>query len=310
MVKKWKDDFATKAFIEVSNWIHNKYCSKVDIIVEEETYNSISVTTKNTKFIILKNVKNNNEDIDLVIVLGGDGTILHLSSLFQVGFMPPVLAYNLGSMGFLTSFNYKEFKQDIDKMITGNYYKKIRQRLSAKIVRKEEQEEEEEIHIVLNEVVIDRGASPYLTNLDVYCDNYLVTTIQADGVIIASATGSTAYSLSAGGSLVHPSVTALLVTPICPHTLSFRPIILPNNVELKIQVPSQSHTPVNVAFDGRNNRQLKPGDCIIILQSNSPYITVSKSDTHIEWFNAISNLLNWNKRLLQKGKSKDQFPNS
>jgi NAD kinase len=91
-------------------------------------------------------------------------------------------------------------------------------------------------HTVLNEVVIDRGSSPYLSNLDVFCDDLHVTTVQADGLIVATTTGSTAYSLSAGGSMVHPQVPAILVTPICPHSLSFRPLLFPDAAELKIHV--------------------------------------------------------------------------
>lgn len=104
---------------------------------------------------------------------------------------------------------------------------------------------------ILNEVVIDRGPSPYLSVIDLACDAQYLTTVQADGIIIATPTGSTAYNLAAGGSIVYPSVPAILVTPICPHTLSFRPMLLPDSARLVCTVPEECRSNGWVSFDGK-----------------------------------------------------------
>lgn len=114
--------------------------------------------------------------------------------------------------------------------------------------------------LVLNEVVIDRGPSPYLSNIDLFLDGKHITSVQGDGLIISTPTGSTAYSGSAGGSMVHPSVPCIMVTPICPHSLSFRPIVVPAGVELKISISPDSRNTSWVSFDGRNHQQLLHGD--------------------------------------------------
>lgn len=100
---------------------------------------------------------------------------------------------------------------------------------------KKDQKEHESYHLVLNEVVLDRGLSPFLSNLDLYIEEKYITTVQGDGLIVSTPTGSTAYAVAAGASMVHPSVPAIMVTPICPHSLSFRPIVVPAGIELKVR---------------------------------------------------------------------------
>jgi NAD+ kinase len=123
---------------------------------------------------------------------------------------------------------------------------------------------------VLNEVVIDRGPAAYISNLDVYCNGAPITCVQGDGLLVATPTGSTAYSVSAGGSIVHPSVPAILLTPICPHSLSFRPIVVPSTVELKVQVPLDARNSAWVSMDGRNRLRLNQGDFVRITVSHYP----------------------------------------
>jgi NAD kinase len=175
-----------------------------------------------------------NSSIDFVITLGGDGTVLFASSLFQ-GRMPPILPFNLGSLGFMGVFSFKDFKATVSNVIEKELRVNMRMRLECEIVRGTDSKESVETQQppsvtdstptkfqILNDVVIDRGPSAYLSNLELYGNEAHITTVQADGLVIATPTGSTAYSLSAGGSVVHPQVSCILVTPICPHTLSFR----------------------------------------------------------------------------------------
>ncbi|CAI0450138.1 unnamed protein product [Linum tenue] len=148
----------------------------------------------------------------------------------------------------------------------------LNKRLQCYVIRdeaKNEYETEEPI-LVLNEVTIDRGISSYLTNLECYCDNSFVTTVQGDGLILSTTSGRTAYSLAAGGSMVHPQVPGILFTPICPHSLSFRPLILPENVTVRVQVPFNSRSPAWASFDGKDRKQLAMHLCAAWLHGLSP----------------------------------------
>lgn len=147
---------------------------------------------------------------------------------------------------------------------------------------------------VLNELVIDRGPSPYVSNLELYGDDELLTVVQADGCIFSTPTGSTAYSLSAGGSLVHPDIPAILLTPICPHTLSFRPMVLSDTMALRVAVPRNSRATAYCAFDGKGRIELRQGDHVTITASQYPFPTVTRTDT--EWFDSVSRTLRWNVR--------------
>lgn len=129
---------------------------------------------------------------------------------------------------------------------------------------------------VLNEAVVDRGPSPYLSTIDLTCDDRYLTTVQGDGVIIATPTGSTAYSLAAGGSMVHPSVPAILLTPICAHTLSFRPMLLPDSCILTAEVPLDCRSNAWVSFDGKFRQELVKGDKLEVQMSSFPMPTVNR----------------------------------
>lgn len=235
---------------------------------------------------------------DFVICLGGDGTVLHANTLFQNS-MPPLMAFNLGSLGFLTPFRVKRYKQSISGVLSQCRIT-LRSRLFCVVVKNVDGKEQVTKRTVLNEVVIDRGYSPYLSNLECFCDNVPITTIQADGIIVSSTTGSTAYSLSAGGSMVHPQVPAILFTPICPHSLSFRPLIFPDSVELKIQIPFDSRSTAWASFDGREQTELHRGDHLIIRVSKWPFVCIRDSDSVSDWFKSLADCLHWNDRRKQK----------
>lgn len=153
---------------------------------------------------------------------------------------------------------------------------------------------------ILNDLVVDRGPSPFVSMLEVFADNNHLTTAQADGLCISTPTGSTAYSLSAGGSLVYPDIPAILITPICPHTLSFRPMLLPDSMELRIAVPYHSRSNAWASFDGRGRIEIKRGDHIKVTASPYPFPTVYPEDQPNPWFDSVSRTLNWNQRQKQK----------
>lgn len=236
------------------------------------------------------------ECVDLVVCLGGDGLILHVSTLFR-GPVPPVLSFNLGSLGFLTPFDFKDFESNMSSVFSGQCLLSLRMRLTCSVLRDGQVVKEFD---VLNEVVVDRGASPYLSNLDCFCDGKLITTVQADGIIMSTPTGSTAYSMSAGGSMVHPSVPAILFTPICPHSLSFRPIVFPDAAQLRIDVAADSRSTAWASFDGKYRQQLRRGDGLMVQMSMFPVPTVNAEDDTSDWFASLDRAFNFNSRAKQK----------
>lgn len=243
------------------------------------------------------------ERVDLVACLGGDGVILHASNLFRDA-VPPVVSFNLGSLGFLTSHTFEGYKHDLRAVIHGNntvdgVYITLRMRLRCEVFRNGKAMPGK-IFDVLNEVVVDRGSNPYLSKIECYEHDRLITKVQGDGVIIATPTGSTAYSTAAGGSMVHPNVPCMLFTPICPHSLSFRPVILPDSARLELKIPQNTRSNAWVSFDGKRRQQLSRGDSVRISMSQHPLPTVNKSDQTCDWFHSLIRCLNWNERLDQK----------
>ncbi|RAK95756.1 putative NAD+ kinase Utr1 [Aspergillus ibericus CBS 121593] len=241
------------------------------------------------------------EKFDLVLTLGGDGTVLFTSWLFQ-RIVPPVLCFSLGSLGFLTNFEFENYKSHLNAVM-GDVGMRVnlRMRFTCTVFRKDRSKgaeagavEEGEQFEVLNELVIDRGPSPYVSNLELYADNDLLTVVQADGCIFSTPTGSTAYSLSAGGSLIHPSIPGILLTPICPHTLSFRPMVLSDSLLLRIAVPAGSRSTAYCSFDGKGRVELRQGDYVTVEASQYPFPTVVAGSG--EWFESVQRALRWNTR--------------
>lgn len=153
---------------------------------------------------------------------------------------------------------------------------------------------------VLNEVLVDRGSHPFLSSLELFIDADHVTTVAADGLLISTPTGSTAYSMSAGGAMVAPALQAILLTPICPHSLSFRPIIVPDTCVVELVVPEDARSAVCASFDGRNRISLRQGDSLVMYASSKPLTTIKQRAFNHEWFVSIQQKLHWNIREKQK----------
>ncbi|KAF9507880.1 hypothetical protein BS47DRAFT_1303452, partial [Hydnum rufescens UP504] len=211
--------------------------------------------------------------IDLVVTLGGDGTILHASSLFNNDPVPPVLSFSLGTLGFLLPFDINSLESALAEVMAGHMSILPRMRLSCKIrnidgtVRATSDGSWE----VMNEVSLHRGTSPHLTSVDAYVDGQHLTAAVSDGLIISTPTGSTAYSLSSGGPIVHPSVKALLLTPVAPLSLSFRPLVLPGWSRISYAyMNASSRTSACVSMDGRQAGVLSPGESVDVEASQHP----------------------------------------
>ena len=258
---------------------------------------------------------NSPDKFDLVLTLGGDGTVLFTSWLFQ-RIVPPILSFALGSLGFLTNFPFETYKSTLDRIMEGSGMRvNMRMRFTCTVYRAVDNKRrrgasssistiastpeliEDSQFEVLNELVIDRGPSPYVSNLELYGDTHLLTIIQADGCIISTPTGSTAYSLSAGGPLTHPSIPGILLTPICPHTLSFRPMVLSDTLCLRICVPKASRSTAYASFDGKGRVELRRGDEVRVEAGRYPFPTVvGEGGTGGEWFESVRRALRWNTR--------------
>lgn len=289
---------------EVASFLH--YQENMNVLVEPDVHD---IFARIPGFGFVQTFYNQDtsdlhERVDLVACLGGDGVILHASNLFRDA-IPPVVSFNLGSLGFLTSHTFEEYQHDLRAVIHGNntvdgVYITLRMRLRCEVFRNGKAMPGK-IFDVLNEVVVDRGSNPYLSKIECYEHDRLITKVQGDGVIIATPTGSTAYSTAAGGSMVHPNVPCMLFTPICPHSLSFRPVILPDSARLELKIPHDTRSNAWVSFDGKRRQQLSRGDSVRISMSQHPLPTVNKFDQTGDWFHSLIRCLNWNERLDQKG---------
>jgi NAD+ kinase len=265
VIKKVRDMSVLPPFIELVRWLIQE---KSMIVFVEHSVMEDTMLSSNSGFMEIREKLNSFQDskddltdkIDFIICLGGDGTLLYASLLFQQS-VPPVMAFHLGSLGFLTPFKFDNFQQQVTNVLEGHAALTLRSRLRCIIVRKNEDKEKPQPNLlVLNEVVIDRGPSPYLSNIDLFLDGKYITSVQGDGLIVSTPTGSTAYAVAAGASMIHPSVPAIMVTPICPHSLSFRPIVVPAGVELKIMLSPDARSTAWVSFDGRNQQELCADD--------------------------------------------------
>jgi len=225
------------------------------------------------------------EACDLVVAFGGDGTILSTAS--QVGCTGvPILGVNLGGLGFLAEVLIDELDRTVNDLLAGRFKIIERMVLNVRIVKNGE----ERSFSALNDLVVDKGALPRLKLFNIRINNTFLNTYRSDGVIIATPTGSTAYSLSAGGPLVVPTLHGIIVTPICPHSLTVRPIVLSDESVLELSIPP-GQTPAQVSIDGKSRPDLDAGDDIIIRKADHVlrWISIGKRD----FFEILRTKLNW-----------------
>ncbi len=197
---------------------------------------------------------------DLVIAIGGDGTMLMASHLL-CDFNVPLLGINLGRVGFLADISADNIKPDIDKILNGDYVEDVRFLLRGQVFRDEKCVYED---YAFNDVVIQRWNIARLIELTTCINGSFVHTHRSDGIIISTPTGSTAYALAGGGPVIHPSLDALLLVPICPHSVTNRPIVVNGNSCIEVTIGTQEADQARVAFDGESKFKLEPTDRIRI----------------------------------------------
>jgi len=224
--------------------------------------------------------------VDLIMVLGGDGTLISVAR--QVGDLRiPILGINLGSLGFLTEVTLDELYPVLEEVIHGQYSVSQRIMLEAKVLREGKPAGR---FRVLNDVVINKGTLARIIDMKAFVNDDYLTTFRADGLIISTPTGSTAYNLAAGGPIVYPGLQCLVVSPICPHMLTNRPIIVSDNATVRIEVRSHDEE-VMFTADGQVGMPLRGGDVVEIRKSPSCTLLV-KSPTK-NYFEVLRTKLRW-----------------
>jgi NAD+ kinase len=230
--------------------------------------------------------------VDIVVVLGGDGTLLSMAdAIAEAGVNVPILGVNFGSLGFLTEVTLPELYSALDAVVTGRAPVEERLMLRAATVRKGAVFNEQ---IALNDVVITKAARSRMIDLSVWVGDEFVTRVKADGLIVATPTGSTAYNLAAGGPIVQPSVDALILTPIAPHTLTNRPIVIPASSTVRVQPQMEDRDELYLTFDGQAGFQLRAGDEVRICRAEQPLRLLRPSTR--SYFDVLREKLKWGER--------------
>ena len=307
-VKKTRDrDVAAKSN-EMIEWLMSK---GLEVYVETDAAASAPANCK------LWQPKDS--DVDFGIVVGGDGTLLHFANLLGEAEyyrrnsesehhhhgrpLPPCISFGMGSLGFMSNFQVEDYRSILTSLVAASEDDKevfitLRTRLECVVKRKSGSIEP--LFSCLNECVIDKGQHPGLGKMGLLVDGQPVTTVQGDGLIISTPSGSTGYNLAVGGAMVAPSVPCMLMTPIAPSTLSFRPVIIPESSTIEVSIPSTARTEGRVIFDGHKSRVLKHGDSVIVETSSFPIPVINSKPFDQDWYKSIREKLHWNVRVEQK----------
>jgi NAD+ kinase len=229
---------------------------------------------------------------DIVVVLGGDGTLLSMADcIATAGGNVPILGVNFGSLGFLTEVTLPELYPALETALSG--HARIEERLMLRS-KTERQGHTYATHIALNDVVITKAARSRMIDLSISVGGEFVTRVKADGLIVASPTGSTAYNLAAGGPIVQPQVDALVITPIAPHTLTNRPIVITASSTVRVQPLMEPRDEVFVTFDGQAGFQVQQGDEITVCRAEHALRLIRPSTR--SYFEILRQKLKWGER--------------
>jgi NAD+ kinase len=226
---------------------------------------------------------------EMIIVLGGDGTLLSIARLVGDHDVP-ILGVNLGGLGFLTEITLEELYRVLEKVIQGDFITNERVILNAAIIRRGERMAE---FTVLNDAVINKGALARIIDLETTINGEYLTTFKSDGLIISTPTGSTAYNLSAGGPIVYPSLHCIIVTPICPHTLTNRPIVIPDDVEIQAILKTKQQE-VILTLDGQQGFSLEFEDVVEVKKAENRILLIKSPYRH--YFEVLREKLKWGGR--------------
>ncbi len=226
------------------------------------------------------------KEVDLIVVLGGDGTMISTARLLGIREIP-VLGINYGSLGYLTDFRIEEMFAALEEILAGNFALDCRLTLDVEHWRESEKISQNR---VLNDVVINKAALARVIEIEAHFNSLFVNSFRADGLIVSTPTGSTAYNLSAGGPIVYPSMNAMVITPICPFTLSNRPLVIPDDAEVELILQTQNEE-VAVTLDGQVGFEIEAHDCIKIRKSMTTFNLVQPPNRN--YFDVLRDKLRW-----------------
>jgi NAD+ kinase len=225
-------------------------------------------------------------NVDLILVLGGDGTMIATARMLGDREVP-VLGVNYGGLGYLAEFRIEELHQALDSILSGNFRLDKRVMLGVELRRGGELITQNR---VLNDVVINKSALARIIEIDAYLNQHFVNSFRADGLIISTPTGSTAYNLSAGGPVIFPSMNAVVITPICPFTLSNRPIVVPDDATIELLLKTDQEE-VTLTLDGQVGFSLNVEDRVVIRKSSVTFNLVQPSNRN--YFDVLRDKLRW-----------------
>ncbi len=228
---------------------------------------------------------------DLIIVIGGDGTLLNAARSLA-NHEPPLLGVNLGRLGFLTDITPDRLQQTLDRILDGHYREERRFLLHAAIMRDGAMISES---YAFNDVVVHKWDIARMIEIETYIDGHFVSTMRADGLIVSTPTGSTAYALSGGGPIIQPCLDAVELVPICPHTMSYRPIVVAANSHIEVVVTDNNQPQAQVTCDGQFNLGLMAGDHVSI-EKHANEVTLIHPENY-DYFKVLRTKLHWGKRL-------------
>lgn len=282
LIAKPRSDRATQLIPEVMSWLRQR---EVTVTLDEEAGGYAKKPGISREQVAAAS--------DLLIVLGGDGTLLSAAraTIDQPSGVRdiPLFAVNLGGLGFLTAIKVEDVYNQLDHVLAGDFRIAKRRMLHTELWRGDEKIAE---HQALNDAVLTKSDIARMIDLEIYVDRYFVCVYKADGLIISTPTGSTAYSLSAGGPILTPTVSALAITPICPHMLTNRPVIVPDDSEIQINVRGSSST--HLTIDGQVGESLEPDDRVVCRRSEHSISLVHPPG--MAFFDVLREKLKWGDR--------------
>jgi NAD+ kinase len=282
IIAKQNKPEAVQVVKELVRWLKDR---KVDCFVEPEMAKAVGHPSLDKEAMP--------RAVDMAVVLGGDGTLLAAARTFQKK-QVPILGVNLGGLGFLTEITLGELYPMLESILQGDYKTDERMLLTARVWRNGK---EIDAFTVLNDVVITKGALARIIELETMVDNAYLTTFRADGLIISTPTGSTGYSLSAGGPIVYPSLQSIIITPICPHNMTNRTIIVPKEAVISATLCSGDQE-VFLTLDGQVGFEMLPQDRVEV-QKGEGFVKLIKSPSR-GYFELLRQKLMWGADIVGK----------
>lgn len=271
---KQKSSDAIRLAVEVGEWLSRR---DVEIFLDEAVVRGQGLTEAT--------VFDPADDLDLVVVLGGDGTLLSIARSVRPGI--PILGVNMGTLGFLTEINRGELYPALVEVLSGTFETVDRSLFDVELRR---QSGSAQRYKVLNDVVVNKSALARIIQLRVRVDGRLIAEYRADGLIVSTPTGSTAYNLSAAGPIVHPGLPVAVLTPICPHTLTMRPLVVPDSSQLTVRLETPDED-VYLSIDGQEGTTFGYRDEIVVRRAENAAVLVKISTR--TFYDALRSKLRW-----------------